>query len=411
MQNSYLANIYYCENTIPIMLSNCPACDTPIIDEGNVFCQECGCNLTIEQKENDSNSMKFEYNKNSNIIRIDQSLLTRYQELDTEIKASADIVEIYHQHKMYHAQITAERNRARQIFQNTVFIMNEEKKDVEKLEKLSWTSLKARIKGDRDEKLEIENAEYFDALSKQEAAQNDLNELENKVKLASEQLEQITDRFNYRQNLIKTQINIVHTACEGITDPVEDKIEADLKRLLNTRVPIQQSKQHLIITRDHLYQARNYFGSAIQLLQSAKSYANWDTFGGGGYYTDSVKHSKMAQARNYVQSAYRSLQIAFQNYPQLPRISYVQIEDGSFFWDVAFDNFFTDMRSRERIENAYYAVVNANNELNNSINWILNHLAQMDQKDNHLYEQIMSKQGELTRERKRMIEDAISQLG
>ena len=200
---------------------------------------------------------------------------------------------------------------------------------------------------------------------------------------------------------------LIHDAWEGVSDPVEDKIVADIQRLIAQRSPITVEKNKFNIAKDQLESAKHHFQRAINLLDGARSLSTYDTFFGGGYFADSAKHSKMAKSRDELQYGYRSLERAYSMLPQLPRIPQVHVEQGSFFWDVAFDNFFSDMRSRNRIQKALRDVQNVQHAMIQPINWVVQQLQGLHQQDVNLYNQIMEKQTQLTRERERMIKEAI----
>ena len=93
--------------------------------------------------------------------------------------------------------------------------------------------------------------------------------------------------------------------------------------------------------------------------------ATWDTFFGGGMFVDSVKHSKMATARNAVQRAQFSIRNARNELPEIPYIGSAHVEELNFFWDGFMDNIFSDFsardkihRSRESVNRFYYESVN-----------------------------------------------------
>ena len=44
-------------------------------------------------------------------------------------------------------------------------------------------------------------------------------------------IDEVKSKVDYRNNLIKQQIDLLHRACEGIADPIEDKIEMELQQL------------------------------------------------------------------------------------------------------------------------------------------------------------------------------------
>lgn len=339
------------------MAKICPACSDEITDEEATFCSECGFNLQI-------NTQKFETGQ------ISGTYLEQYQQLESTLIKLEGIDGQFNQQQAYLNNLQNQRTNAKKNFDKQIWITNKEYKDIENLKKFTWTSFKARVKGNREEKLKKEEAEYFDALNKKEGAIQDLQKLDSMVQIAEQQYNDIKSQFDHKNNLEKQIHQLIHDACEGVSDPVEDLIEADIQKLIAQRSPITVEKNKFNIARDQLNSAQQHFRRAINLLDSAHSLSTYDTFFGGGYFADSVKRSKMADSRNLLQAGYRSLERAYYELPQLPRIPHVHVEQGSFFWDVAFDNFFSDMRSRNRIQKAQRDVQNVLHSLIQPINWV-----------------------------------------
>jgi hypothetical protein len=376
------------------MVKTCPACSDEITDTEATFCSECGYNLQINTQRIETGQISGTY-------------LEQYQQLVSSLSRFEGVYEQLDQQSAYLNNLRNQRNNAKKYFDKQTWITNKEYKDIEKLKKFTWTSFKARVKGDREEQLEKEEGEYFDALNKKEGAIQDLQKLDNMTQLAEQQYNQIKSQFDKKVDLQKQLNNLIHEACEGVSDPVEDQIEVDVQRLIAQRSPITIEKNKFNIARDQLNSAQQHFQRAISLLDGAHSLSTYDTFFGGGYFADSAKHSKMADSRNMLQAGYRSLERAYYELPQLPRIPQVHVEQGSFFWDVAFDNFFSDMRSRNRIQKALRDVRSVQHAMIQPINWVAQQLQGLHQQDVNLYNQIMEKQAQLTRERERMIKEAI----
>lgn len=375
----------------------CSTCNTQ--NEGGVFCSECGNNLNITKEVEVIKPLKP-------VIRSDY--LNQYKKLTDQINTMTGVEEEFERQRIYYNNIQGQMNEAKQQYDIAISKTQMELKDVKDLQKLTWKSIKARVKGNRDDLLEKEEAEHIDAMNKQEAIRMDLENLEARVARATEQFNQIKGQFDYKQKLIQQQHEVVHLACEGVPDPVEDKIELEIKNISAQRTPVMNQKQQMNIALDNVNAARHHFQNTLHILGKAKGLADWDTFWGGGFMVDSMKHSKMADARNGLQQAYRSLQMAYNSFPQMPRIQHVELEQGSFFWDTMFDNFFSDMRQREKIQNAYRSVDYAIREINQPIQWLSNGLRQLHSQDTELYNQLVAKQNDLNRERIRMMEQALA---
>ena len=197
------------------MVKTCPACSDEITDVDATFCSECGFNLKLDTKKIETGAISGTY-------------LEQYQQLISFIKQYEGIYEQLDQQQAYLNNLKNQRDNAKQVFDKQTWITNQEFKDIEQLKKFTWTSFKARVKGDREEKLKKEEAEYFDALNKKEGAIQDLQKLDNMVNIAVQQHNEIKTRFDQKVSLDKELNDLIHEACEGVNDPVEDRIEADI---------------------------------------------------------------------------------------------------------------------------------------------------------------------------------------
>lgn len=98
--------------------------------------------------------------------------------------------------------------------------------------------------------------------------------------------------------------------------------------------------------------ARDLLTHAQQLLASARSWSTWDTFGGGGMLTDMAKYDKLDQAT----AVLRQADIAAGAFTReladvgLAGVGGVQVEGLTRAFDIFFDNIFTDMAVRSRIQ-------------------------------------------------------------
>jgi hypothetical protein len=108
-------------------------------------------------------------------------------------------------------------------------------------------------------------------------------------------------------------------------------------------------------------EAMQLLGQADQLLASAGSWATWDTFGGGGMLTDMMKYDKLDQVGRVLRGADVALGRFSRELADLRMagVEAVGLDGMTRTFDVFFDNFFTDMRVRSRIQEAQYRVADA----------------------------------------------------
>ena len=201
-------------------------------------------------------------------------------------------------------------------------------------------------------------------------------------------------------------MKLIYQSTQGVPDPVEEKVEKELQSLLKSYNPIQaeiQNKQKVVY---YLQSAYNDINNAYESLNSASNYNNWDMFFGGGMITDSIKHSRMSNARDAVGRANNSIDIARNLDPNLPGIN-AFVQDFSLFFNIMFDNIFEDWNIQNKISNSLDSVQQSLYELQNTIskvqtdiNTITNRLASLESKIGEVRDHLLL-------ERTRMIEEAI----
>ncbi|MFX0052621.1 MAG: hypothetical protein ACFE8U_15190, partial [Candidatus Hermodarchaeota archaeon] len=194
-----------------------------------------------------------------------------------------------------------------------------------------------------------------------------------------------------------------------VADPIEDKIEQQLRNLVGRINPIDLERRRIERGQSHLKNAEYNLDEALQLLGSAAGYSTWDTFFGGGLFVDSIKHSRMADARNYVHQAQNAIQMAKRELPDLPfRVGGAYVEEISFFWDGFMDNIFSDFSSRGKIQRSRESVRQALHETREALNWTKQHLNRINSQYQALEKEVEETRQKLFIERKRMIEEALA---
>jgi hypothetical protein len=115
--------------------------------------------------------------------------------------------------------------------------------------------------------------------------------------------------------------------------------------------------------------ALEYFQQAYDSLRGAKGFSTWDIFG-GGFFVDMMKHSRVDDARGLVNRAVENLKVGYQLVPQAPKIRMAQVHENDFVWDVLFDNIFSDLMAREKIQHSLQSVEEAIEDTQAVIQWI-----------------------------------------
>ena len=222
----------------------------------------------------------------------------------------------------------------------------EEQEDVEKLESFSFARVWAGVKGSRAGDLERETAE-------RDAARYAVAEAEARRETARRYVEALDAQLR--------ALGDVDAAFATALAAKEQWVAAHDAATAAQLVDIAQDKGRLTAEDREAREAhaaglaaRDLLTHAHQLLGSARSWSTWDTFGGGGLLTDMMKYDRIDQ----VAQVLRQADIALGRFSrELADVGHgpvhgVQVDGLTRTFDVFFDNFFSDLAVRARIQEA-----------------------------------------------------------
>ncbi|OUM67053.1 hypothetical protein PIROE2DRAFT_67067 [Piromyces sp. E2] len=125
------------------------------------------------------------------------------------------------------------------------------------------------------------------------------------------------------------------------------------------------------------------YNNALRIIGSASNWSNYDTFGGGGIISSSIKHDKIKEGNRALKEANESLVNVSKELADVPEIANIKISDDQKAFDIFFDNIFTDYDVKKKIDKA---------EKNC---WkTLNHLKSLEKELNYLLESVRIKSRE-----------------
>jgi len=378
----------------------CPNCgETGEI--GDIFCYKCGFNLRT------NSIVKQAKEEIERQLELDTNTLTRYTQLEERIENLRNIPDELEQQRAYLANLNWSLTEAQGRLEALAEQREKEYLDVEKLEKLSVTSLMARVKGTKDQQLEKEKVEYLTVLNKEEAARRECQQLQDVILQTQAQVNELGDLFNAKNKLEQELETLINQVCEGVPDPIEDAIEQRLGILEDQIGPITNNRSRVFRAKNHLEHAIADMNRALESLRSASGFSTWDLLG-GGLIADSIKHSRMSEARNSVHNAHSNIQRAIQEYPEIRgSLSSAYVEDISFFWDGFMDNIFSDIAARDKIHRSMESVRQALYDASNANRWLDDKMRNLNQQYGDLNKKIENARKELLEERRRMINEAI----
>ena len=221
-----------------------------------------------------------------------------------------------------------------------------EERDVSRLEGLSWSRILTSLRGDRVSAREREEAErdaaryrLADAQTRDELAWRDVESTQEQLDALGDVEAEYTAALADRENWSTT-----HDRDRG----------RQLTELAERRGALLAEDTEGREAFDAGAAARDLLLEALDLLGSAQSWSTWDTFGGGGILTDMMKYDKLDQ----VTVVLRQADLALGRFTReladvrLGGVDAVNLDSMTQVFDVFFDNIFTDLRVRSRIQDA-----------------------------------------------------------
>ena len=242
------------------------------------------------------------------------------QKLDRARKLSAVMEDLKAQHE--------ERKRAAE---EALKVLYREQEDVEELERLSFASFLARIRGEQAERLDQERREAVAAKARFQAAQKEragLEGLRGRWKALMEEKEELLCQAGGERAK-----RLIQIGCDL------DSLGAQIREL----------DEAICAGKDVGYALDQMIGQ----LDSAAGWGTWDILGGGMLAT-MAKHGRMNDAQN---TAFQARQAISRFRTELADVSQLRVPDlqvGEFtsFADYFFDGLFVDLYIQDKIGTA-----------------------------------------------------------
>ena len=235
--------------------------------------------------------------------------------------------------------------RVEQGFTQLCKRLEKEKADFDKLQKASLSQVIAKIAGNYDEKCEKEYREYIEVKRKYDDAQFQVEDVKQQIARIEAEMDRLKTAIPQKLKKLRESYP------EG--RELGEKLDAEREKLLCQKKEISEAVSAIERTRD-------YAQEALLSLDSAGFAATFDVFGGGGVLTDMAKYSALEKAGGLV-SSMRAAAEAMKRELLDVDIAFSEeidaIDNGTRFWDIAFDNIFTDWAVKDRIEENKHKLV------------------------------------------------------
>ena len=235
--------------------------------------------------------------------------------------------------------------RSRQAKEQAGETLAREQEDVEELEGISLASFWARLRGDREERLNQERREALAAKARYDAAGRDLEDLERRLASALEERAALLERRPRYRALLEEKEELLRRlggAC------AQELIQLDGER--------QEQGRQLREVREAAAAGEEAVGALeamASVLNRASNLGTWDILGGGMLVT-MAKHSALDEAQRLSDQARQALsrfrtEMADVAVAEVPD---VEMKGFAAVADYLFDGLFADLYVQNRISNA-----------------------------------------------------------
>jgi hypothetical protein len=227
--------------------------------------------------------------------------------------------------------------------------------DVARLEQVSMTRILATLRGRRDQDLDRERAEA-------EAARWTAVETEERRRTAQAEVDNIVSRLAAFGDLTARRVELLEQReAEVAADPSSratavrlEEVATALGERAAEGVQIDEAMEAARVAAECLDRAARHLGSA-------GSWSTYDTFFGGGFFSDMAKYDNLDKAAVLMRRADAALGHLATELADVGMTSVggIEVSQLTSFFDVWFDNIFSDWAVRDRIRQATGRVAQA----------------------------------------------------
>ena len=272
------------------------------------------------------------------------------------------------------------------------YAKRKEQEDVDKLNKPSLSNFFYRLTGKLEDKLTAEQKEACEAAIKYDAALQELEAIELKIKQIQEEL----DTLNNVEREYHDTLNAKKNQIKETNDPEKEELLKLEKSLTTAQAQEKEIREAMAAGNRCLYAANN----VIDNLKKASDWGTWDVIGGGTMST-LIKHDYMSKAQSSVSALQSELRYFKSELADVKIYSNMNVSTDSFtkFADFFFDNIFIDLSVQDRIRSSLNSVSGTKNQIQSALSK-LNRLMdenrkKQDEIKNHIENYLIGQQIEL----------------
>jgi hypothetical protein len=268
--------------------------------------------------------------------------VTLFPELDERLREAAARMHRAEHVRRLRATIAQQIDGVRGALEDLESALAEEERDVARLEG-GLSAVLARVRGNREERLERERAEAVVARERVDGHRARLAQLEADARAADAELAVLDPASReYARLLAEKEQQLLRSDDPRARElaelgPALDRLSADVRECEEARQAGQGAHEALAVV--------------LRFLDSARNVSTFDIFG-GGVLVDAFEHDKLTSADKAAWHAQRALDVFARELadigvaarPVMPKV------DTRWFVDAFFDNIITDVLKHQRIE-------------------------------------------------------------
>ena len=222
-----------------------------------------------------------------------------------------------------------------------------ELEDIEKLEKMSITSVFYKVLGSQDEQLEKERQEYLTVSLKHKELKKDIEILEYEHKILSSKVQEIGGHEEQLEKHKKLRLQEIMST--------DDQHRRQITGIYREMDDIQGELEELNQANSAGDAALRAIGEVVKHLKDAEQWGNWDMMRKQGAYYSQMKHNAIDKATNAAQQAQHKLKVFDRELVDVnveQTQLHIKLDGFGRFIDIFFDNLISDWVIQRKIKNA-----------------------------------------------------------
>lgn len=229
------------------------------------------------------------------------------------------------------------------ILEGLKISLKKEHKDVEKLEKISFSNLVATLMQNKDGKLQKEQHEYLMAKIKYDDQNSKVDLLKENFTSIQARLVDLKKCESGYKELLNKKIEIIKANGKHDEGIKLSELEMQIDKALRVQKEIEEAEA----VGSELLSA---IGAAIDSLRGAKNWGIWD-IAGGDFISSIAKHSKIDEAKRYFEKISHLLRTFNKELGDV-KVESISFSSTTIAFDLFFDNIFTDFSVQNKINSA-----------------------------------------------------------